>query len=380
MAKRAKARPVARKSNQSKVVDEKHIGAEILSFEGIDTKAALIANFRHYNYFYDVKDGQKWAVSWAKKFRTPTEAKAIQAAPAWAISLTAASLCRMEINGCDLPKESKDFRDKKIEEVISRVKSAKKVAKAEPTVAKKSPAEIVKEKTSDMIAELDEIFDTLSDPKKYKDVLDFSTYDYLISNDTPYNTAKAIQKYFQPILSEFKDLVKGKDEDLNEGYSHIAKAHRNKILKFLQSMDNDCESFLNRKLAKRKPRVKKAASASKLVQNVKYLKESSEFKLTSVDPVAIVGAKGLIMFNTKSRRVIYLITNSSNGFSVKGTTIQNVDVENSFSKTIRKPDETLPKLRSTQKRVEKVLNDLTTKNGETNGRINADTIILKVFT
>ena len=75
----------------------------------------------------------------------------------------------------------------------------------------------------------------------------------------------------------------------------------------------------------------------------------------------------------------YLVTDNSNGFTVSGTTVKNYDAELSFKKKLRKPEEMIDAInKSTKLRALKALKALKTKDSPTDGRINADTVILKV--
>jgi hypothetical protein len=68
------------------------------------------------------------------------------------------------------------------------------------------------------------------------------------------------------------------------------------------------------------------------------------------------------------------------GLSVKGTTLQGYDEETSVSKTIRKPDEVLPRLLKGGKLVlRKLMSEINSKESVPNGRINGDTILLRVI-
>jgi hypothetical protein len=66
------------------------------------------------------------------------------------------------------------------------------------------------------------------------------------------------------------------------------------------------------------------------------------------------------------------------GLSVKGTTIIGFNEEQSIQKTIRKPEEKLTEFKSAGKRkLEKFLDEINAVDIKLNGRINADTILLK---
>ena len=68
------------------------------------------------------------------------------------------------------------------------------------------------------------------------------------------------------------------------------------------------------------------------------------------------------------------------GFTVSGTSIKDFDEDNSFSLTLRKPEDYLPIIASkTEKQIEKALNELKTKRKPANGRINQDTILVRAL-
>jgi hypothetical protein len=66
--------------------------------------------------------------------------------------------------------------------------------------------------------------------------------------------------------------------------------------------------------------------------------------------------------------------------SVAGTTIQNFDPDLSAAKKLRKPEEALKAmLACTKPQLKKFLSTLTTTEAKLTGRINEDTILLKVL-
>jgi hypothetical protein len=66
--------------------------------------------------------------------------------------------------------------------------------------------------------------------------------------------------------------------------------------------------------------------------------------------------------------------------SVKGSSIINYDPETSVWKKVRKPNEIVPKsVTSTKAQVKKLIDSLSSKESKMNGRLNAETIILKVY-
>jgi hypothetical protein len=75
-----------------------------------------------------------------------------------------------------------------------------------------------------------------------------------------------------------------------------------------------------------------------------------------------------------------LNTDDPKGFSVKGTTVLNIDAQTSIKKTVRKPEDAIQKVLNGGKVVlKKLMSELKTKPIDVNGRLNDDCILLKAI-
>jgi hypothetical protein len=129
----------------------------------------------------------------------------------------------------------------------------------------------------------------------------------------------------------------------------------------------------------RAPRKTKAVSKDKLVAKLKYMKTNEPLKLVSVNPVDIIGAKELWVYNTKSRKLGKYVANEYQDLAVKGTSILNFSENLSICKTLRKPEEKLKEFKAAGKvQLRKFLEDINATDTRMNGRINEDIILLKV--
>ena len=73
-------------------------------------------------------------------------------------------------------------------------------------------------------------------------------------------------------------------------------------------------------------------------------------------------------------------TDSALGIQVKGTTLQNYDPEASEQKTLRKPAEQLKELLSAGKiQLRKFMDNIKAVQSQVNGRLNADTLIVRTI-
>jgi hypothetical protein len=215
--------------------------------------------------------------------------------------------------------------------------------------------------------------------------------------------ARKLKEFFANELADFDELermptaaqLKKMDEhdadmweQLKEGYAHIKKADINKYRTAISGLIEALDFIIDQSKATRKPRKPKPKSADKLVAKVKYLKVDEKYKLTSINPVDVVGANELWVFNVKTRKLgKYVAANidpkgigrDGSGLSVKGASIVGYDENLSIQKTLRKPEEQLKEFKAAGKvALRKFLDDIKTTDTKLNGRINLDTVLLKI--
>ena len=129
----------------------------------------------------------------------------------------------------------------------------------------------------------------------------------------------------------------------------------------------------------KKPRAKKAKPAEKIVEKLKYCKSNEPLKLVSINPADIVGAKELWVFNVKTRKMGKYVAEEFQELSVKGTSITGFSELSSVQKTLRKPEEQLKEFKAAGKvQLRRFLEDIKAVDIKLNGRINEDTVLLKV--
>jgi hypothetical protein len=371
---------MSRRSNAVKFLEERHVGYETVDWSTVEPdqyESSLSETIRHYGYFYDKKQYVLWTTEWIKQHR-PEDLKYYKAAEDWRTSSTLASLCKVELNGCELSDSTKLFQESAIERIIAYGKTVEPLI-VDTTVAakRKSPSELLGEKTSEFIGEIEGCIDDFIHGVLPKD---WSIYNIMVKEERAAQTAHDTIRCYHVLLEELRETIEDKTEDLVEAYSHMSTKQQKSLFDFIAAIITDCEKFLVTKKATRKPRAKKATPASKQVSKVIFLSSSPEYKIASVSPEKIVGAEAVYLFNTKTRVMKYLSSYRVEGFLVKGTTIIGFDEKASFKKMLRKPDDVIAMLcKATKAKAIKQLKALKTVESETDGRINKDTIILKVI-
>lgn len=284
--------------------------------------------------------------------------------------------CHIMNKGGLLSQYTLDWLDVKWTELEER---GKDLVEETPTETKKpvvSIQERVREKISEYIAEIEEQVDLFSE-SGYKS--EFDMYKWLMNNNVKAQPANAIADYYVPWCDELKETITKKDEQLVEGYSHMKPAQIKKFVEFLDNIIKDATTWGANQKTVRKTRTKKAPSIEKQIAKIKYSKENKELKLVSINPALIIGCNQLWVFNTKYRKLVRYDASGPTGLSIKGTTLQGYDVETSMSKTVRKPNDVLPRVLNGGKIViRKLMDELNSKSSVPNGRINGDTVLLRV--
>jgi len=95
--------------------------------------------------------------------------------------------------------------------------------------------------------------------------------------------------------------------------------------------------------------------------------------------IKLIGVNELWVYNTRNRKLGKYVAKEFNTLNVKGTTIANFDEFKSVCKTLRKPEEKLKEFKAAGKvQLRKFLEDINATDTKMNGRINEETILLKV--
>jgi hypothetical protein len=191
--------------------------------------------------------------------------------------------------------------------------------------------------------------------------------------------ARIIKDLYSRNYDELVEAATTKDEQLKEAYAHLSKANLKKITLFYSEILSACDMLAQEAKINKKPRAKKPTDKSKVVAKMKYLKQDDKLKLVSINPQDIIGAKELWVFNVKTRKLGKYVTTEFSDLNVKGTTITGFDEFKSVAKTLRKPEEQLKEFKVAGKvQLRKFLDDIKAVDIKLNGRINEDTILLRV--
>ena len=350
--------PVSRAVTKS--IDLKHYGLEPTDITGM----CLTDVYNWYNYMHEQDQAREWLLEYMKKSTdfVKGDLEAVKRLPKYDIPTTVGWIARILMNGNKL--ENLNYFNTRTAELIARGRMIKeeKETTDKPTV---NVHERAAAKIDLLITDIEEQIDLDES---------FSVYEFLKAREATVQAANAIRDRYAPILEE----VLLDDPQVKESFGKKLKSQQ----KFWQTFIDDCDRYAgNKKATKvRKPRAKKQKSAVEVIKNLKFQKEYLPLKIVSVNPADIIGAQQLWVYNTKYKKLSRYDALGPAGISVKGTTLTGFDTEKSVTKILRKPDVVIANVLSAGKiALRKIMSDLKTSETEATGRINSDTILLRVI-
>ena len=340
-------------------------------------KRDLIIALNFYNSSHDDKDKKKWLLYHIAK----TDKKL-------AVQLNkidekhfrhAGILARLLDGGSELEEKEAKYLADAIEKLkntvikpVVEVSDEEKAEKAASNVV--SIQERMMEKAREMAGEFEGMIDDfILEDKKFDAAK--ALQHYQISGPV----AKLVAPLFDKVIAELEEVLEGKDEQLNEGYSHLKKTKIKNLLALYKSIGEACGLQVQVAKATRAPRLRKEKPAGKLVEKMKFMKEFPELGIKSVLATSIINSQELWVYNTKYKKLQVYRANDAKGLSVKGTTIIGYEVTTSGSKKLRKPELVKDYAAMGKRPLSAAYKALTTKQAAVNGRVNEECILLKVF-
>jgi hypothetical protein len=208
--------------------------------------------------------------------------------------------------------------------------------------------------------------------KNQRPILDFKTFIGNLSSGTIKLVEEEMKGILQQNIKELKLAKTKKDIQLVEGYSYLTPKQLKSLLEFYELLSRQLQTGLI--LKTKKSRKLKPKTPEKLVKKLKYKIEDSDLGLKSQNPIDIIGSSTIFIYNTKTRFISRYISNSA---SIKGSTLINIDENNSKKKKIRSPKTVFSSLNPTNLNfMERLWNGIKSKELPTKNRINQDSIIL----
>jgi hypothetical protein len=328
-----------------------------------------------HNYVASDRDSEKYLEEWiTENYPKPALKPALaslRAYPANRLCRTVCALARIELKGFPLDADHRAQIERYLIEILTPVAKA---ATTKAVVKGPSVQERMKKQLSGVFSDIDVLVDEIMAGAKVD-------HEIMIKNIQDMGLKaphlKLITDYMNSrYLNEWNSAAKKEDEQLVEGYRHLKGRKLNQIVKtFLEiiaTLGKEVTKIKTQRIIKKKPLDKK-----KMASKIKFLPEFPELKLTSLDPVDIIGASTLWVYDTKKRKLGYFEAEVAGGLYVKATKV--FGFKESCVKILRKPDEQLKHFRNLRKNQTKNwIGTIKAKCGTMTGRTNDDLIILRI--
>jgi hypothetical protein len=334
------------------------------------SKIELMATLNWYTQNKDTRDAVKYANDYFRKNYKLNVENVIKEYPT-----TFGFVCRILNNGGIINEKDNTW----FNETILKIKNDLANYKVEVVVDDKpvmpNIQDRIKEKASECIGELEGLLDEYILSK-------------FTSNPKPYGVmhtlnikgvhTNRILEHWKRIRAEYDTVLTTEDELIKEGYSNFSKTEIKKIVGFCDSIITDCMKVVDEANKSRKPRQRKQKTPEQLVSKLKYLDKHEA--LVSENSKDIIGAIQLWVYNTKSRKLGCYNADDASGLSVKGSSIIGFNESKSTQKKLRKPEVTLPEiLKGGKVYLRTALDDIKAVPATLNGRLNTDTILLRII-
>ena len=366
--------------------DVQHYGDEplfVLQPDEDKRRVALMRSFTWYHRFYGKKDAKELLSQYLDLNNRPADAKILRKVHENEFLLTLCWLARMQLRGLVLTEHEELTLNNEITRLLKIVHKPEEIKVEAEVSSRPNIQDILKEKARDAAGELEGLFDefiTSGAPTKHL----LRPLDEVAKKNVMPQHISLLTEVWKKKQNEFEELLKGADKQLVEGYTYLNKTQIKNVLKFIEQVLNDLNSYISVKKAAKAPRARKAVPVEKQVAKLKYLKTFKDtvnkLDLVSISPVKLHGASEAWVYDTAKRKLHHYIADEySKAFTVKGNTLLGFDTAKSEIKTLRKPAEQIKEIMGSKPAARKFFNDIKAVATTPNGRFNEGMIILKAF-
>lgn len=359
--------------------DIKFIGEEPTWTEVAAEKygSELSRGLNWHNYCTNDKSHRKFLEEWMKEHRPKTAKDDIvlwRKVPDSKVDKTICKMARMHLQGFPMNDTHLAMVEDYVVQVTKKERKSKKTEEvAAPVKQMPTIQDRMRQQVSGVLSNLDFAIDEAFDGR-LPDVE--AVKGDLLSQGFKAPQFQLISNYLVNNIMEWQVAYGNNDEQLVEGYKYVPRKHFKKIIDSFNDILSVVMQHQTKLKAQRIVR-KKPMDKKKMANKIKFLAEDKELGIKSVDPVNIIGANVLWVYDVKKRSLGYYEGVSSNSLFIRGTMIDGF--KTTCAKTLRKPKEQLDafmKLRKNQ--TINWVDDIKAKCKTLNGRMSAGIIILRI--
>jgi len=366
--------------------DTKYMGEEPFFPIQPDPEArfsTLARSFTWYSRFYSKKDAKELLCQYLDYNKRTDEAKLVRKVHESEFIITLCWVARMTMRGLELTEHEELTLQNEITRLVKSLSETEvktsQTSIVETATTRPNIQEVLREKANAAAGDMEGMIDDFVTTGKASE----KTVDIVARYNVMPQHIHIIVDIWKRKQDEFQRLSDG-DESLKEGYAFLGKIQIRNILKFIEGVLGDLNSYISIKKASKAPRKRKAVPVEKIVAKLKYLKlfkdVAAKIDLVSVHPTKLHGASEAWVYDTGKRKLHHYIADEySKVFSVKGNTLLGFDANTSEMKTLRKPGEQIKEVMGSKPVARKYFKDIKAVGAVPNGRFNENMIILKAF-
>lgn len=337
------------------------------------SKTELMKTLTWYAQNKDSKDALKYSCDYFKKnFKLDAASVLKEQLPTFGF------VCRILSNGGSLSEDNRKWFDVEVAKIKNQLKAKPEVI--EVVKEKNNVISIqdrIRDKASECIAELEGQVDDLVTSAFKSNVSPYSIFNTMNIKDAQ---TKYIVEWAKNNRNQYDEVLNTDDKDLKEAYSNFTKPQLKRIVGYFDQVILDCQKVSGNSVKSRKPRKRKVKTPDQLVTKLNFMKEFPDLNLKSIEPTSIIGVMQLWIYNTKTRKLGLYHADDAGGLSIRGSSIINFSESKSVQKKLRKPEVTIPDVLTGGKVfMRTAMENIRAVESPLNGRINKDTILLKIM-
>lgn len=349
--------------------DAKYVGDEPF-YPTPPSPVEMTLAFNWYNYQFS----NDKAVEFLNDYLKQHKMEPIRRLKDWEVPTTVGWIARMLSTESAVRSESVAWFEQKLVALYALQKGRVEQRAATVVVDRTPVAVRVKRQVATLIGEQ---LDTILDQFYNGEIEQFDLYQWMKENDIKGKQAGMVLQYLNTLLAE----LTSDEPEYVEARAGRTKRSIAREVKFYQGLIADGLKWQRgQKPVIRKARTRKEKTVRAKVSKVTIQLRDDDLKISSEDPSKIIGAEQVFVYNTKRRLLTAYYSTDPNGLQVSRSSIRGYDEALSTTKRVRKPEQTLHALiGQTKRQAKNTFDKMKVKGTEASGRLNANTIIVKVY-
>lgn len=259
-------------------------------------------------------------------------------------------------------------------------KASKEESEEEVPKKRVGVQEYMRDRAAEVATELDVMVDDYLDDTKAHPLknVDLAKFFKSQAQELKSGHYKYLAEFYISEIAELEEVLEGKDDDLAYSWKSRKKSEIRELLAFYQNI-TDVAAELKTKTASTTTRKKKPMDKAKKVSKMTYAEKCTIAKVESINPIHVIGAQSLWVYNIKTRKLGRYVAIDGDGLDISGTSIKNFNSTSVEGIVMKTADINLSKFHTLSEKVRnKRFDALKSMKINLKGRINEHVILICV--